>query len=126
MENYVNLIKDDIKEYYMDEVKQMLKDTNNNRVVVGNKLYEEFINDDSITGNLSGSYTFNTEEAKNIVLSNIDEVVDAYKKFYDEPDKELGNVLINNDWEKADVIARCAYLYDAINELLNDLDGQPD
>lgn len=126
MENYVNLIKDDIKEYHMDEVKQMLKDTNNNRVVVGNKLYEEFINDDSITGNLSGSYTFNTEEAKKIVLANIDEVVNAYENFYDAPAEELGNILYNNDWEKADVAARCAYLYDAINELLNDLDGQPD
>lgn len=120
METYKGMVKNDIKKYFMDEVKQALKD-NQGLEEAREQLCESLWAEDSVTGNGSGSYTFNTLLAKDLVLEHLEEVVDAYKELGYDPEKELGKVLINDNWEEADVTARCANLNDAIDEILAEL-----
>ena len=75
--NYLEELKSDVKNYinevasdYMDcEDMDELRDS----------LYDNLWNEDSVTGNGSGSYTFNREEAKKYVSDNLDLMVEAYK-----------------------------------------------
>ena len=77
--NYLEELKSDVRNYikevasdYMDcEDMDELRDS----------LYDNLWDEDSVTGNGSGSYTFNREEAKKYVADNLDLMVEAYKEF---------------------------------------------
>ena len=86
-------------------------------------LEEELFVTDSVTGNASGSYTFNRWQAKENVKENLDEVIEAITDFgYDA--KFLGDCIIDGDWERLDVITRCYYVSSALAAIYmdNDLD----
>ena len=81
------------------------------------RLYNEMFIDDSITGNGSGSYTFNAAQAKEYVLGDFDTVADAYREY----GTDLGKDLEDGDWEKLDVVARCYCLGEALDAVLNEM-----
>ena len=64
--NYYELVKEDIREWIKENygnkraVKKEIKENPN----FWNDLYDTLFVNDSVTGNASGSYTFNSEEAK--------------------------------------------------------------
>ena len=83
-------------------------------------LEERLYTDDDVTGNGSGSYTFNREEAKGYVGDNLDLMVEAFKEFDDT--SRLLDCLENFDFETIDVTIRCYLLGQAIDEVLDEED----
>ena len=116
--NYLEELKSDVRNYikevasdYMDcEDMDELRDS----------LYDNLWDEDSVTGNGSGSYTFNREEAKKYVADNLDLMVDAYKEF--DSIEKLVNNLEDSDFETIDVTIRCYLLSQALDEVLDDGD----
>lgn len=84
-------------------------------------LEDDLLMTDSVTGNASGSYTFNRWQAEENVKENLDEVVEILNDFGYEAEF-LGNCIIEGDWEKLDVIARCWYVSVALAEIYMDND----
>ena len=75
---------------------------------------------DDVTGNASGSYYFNGARAREKVLENPDEVREALGEFCDA--EEIGNMFLDQDYEKIDVITRCYWLGLAIQEFVDEND----
>lgn len=67
--------------------------------------------DDSVTGNASGSYTFSRVEAKANVLDNMDLLLEMAESF-GETAEQIGQHFLNEDWEYFDVSIRCYILGD--------------
>lgn len=82
-------------------------------------LNDELWDEDSVTGNASGSYWFSHNLAENMVLSNIGEVTFALLEF-DMLD-QLGKLMQDEEWERLDVITRCHELHTANYEALKQL-----
>ena len=116
--NYLEELKSDVRNYikevasdYMDcEDMDELRDS----------LYDNLWNEDSGTGNGSGSYTFNREEAKKYVSDNLDLMVEAYKDL--DSIESLVDDLEALDFETIDVTIRCYLLSQALDEVLEDGD----
>ena len=116
--NYLEELKSDVKNYinevasdYMDcEDMDELRDS----------LYDNLWDEDSVTGNGSGSYTFNREKAKEYVSDNMDLMVEAYKDL--DSIESLVDDLEALDFETIDVTIRCYLLSQALDEVLEDED----
>ena len=116
--NYLEELKSDVKNYinevasdYMDcEDMDELRDS----------LYDNLWDEDSVTGNGSGSYTFNKEKAKEYVSDNMDLMVEAYKDL--DSIESLVDDLEALDFETIDVTIRCYLLSQALDEVLEDED----
>ena len=116
--NYLEELKSDVRNYikevasdYMDcEDMDELRDS----------LYDNLWNEDSVTGNGSGSYTFNREKAKEYVSDNLDLMVEAYKDL--DSIESLVDDLEALDFETIDVTIRCYLLSQALDEVLEDGD----
>ena len=116
--NYLEELKSDVRTYikevasdYMDcEDMDELRD----------ELYDNLWDEDSVTGNGSGSYTFNREKAKEYVSDNMDLMVEAYKDL--DSIESLVDDLEALDFETIDVTIRCYLLSQALDEVLEDED----
>lgn len=75
---------------------------------------------DSVTGNASGSYTFNSFKAKEYVTDNMDLVLDMTSEFGIEAET-IAEHFLNEDWEWFDVSIRCYLLGECISEALEEL-----
>lgn len=85
---------------------------------------EEFLNDtlwteDSVTGNASGSYTFNREQAKEYVIENLYIATQALNEF--GMAEKLSSKIENDEWEWLDVTIRCYLLSEIIGEDLDNV-----
>ena len=101
--NYLEAVKEDIKNY-MEE---------NNITRVSDDLYDILIDEDSVTGNMSGSYTLNAWQAEENLYHNMDLLKQAIDEFGTEP---------NYNPEMCDVIIRCYLLRDVLNEIEEEMD----
>ena len=80
------------------------------------KLYDDLWTVDSVTGNASGSYTFNRAEAEEYVKANIDLAIEALTEFgYDL--KHFGQKVKDEEWEYLDVTIRCYLLGEVLAEI---------
>lgn len=84
-----------------------------------NELYDEMWIDDSVTGNGSGSYTFNTWEAEENICHNHDLLKEAQECF-----GYLPTEYISKGAEWADVIIRCYLLGQVLQDVLDELRGE--
>ena len=122
--NYLNETIENVKEYIeynMDLENDILTGEFEDREAI-----EEYLNDtlwtaDEVTGNASGSYTFNREEAKEKVLADIDTVREALEEFGTDA-KTITEKFLYEDWEYFDVTARCYILEQAIGEVLDEIE----
>ena len=115
--NYLEAIKEDIKNYLLDNISEYdTSDLDDFKETLYDDLWEE----DSVTGNASGSYTFTREEAKEYVGDNLDLMVEAFKEFGDT--SRLLDYLKNFDFEAIDSTIRCYLLGQAIDEVLDEED----
>ena len=73
-------------------------------------------NDDSVTGNASGSYTFDRYKAMKYVVDNMDLLNEALDEFYVD-NSTIGEKFRNEEWEYFDVTIRCFVL----NQLERDI-----
>ena len=124
--DYREAMTDDIKQYIDENV--TIDDngyTYNGEVYEdGQELYDALTDDlwvdDSVTGNGSGSYTMNREEAKGYVVDNMELVSDVMNEFGIESDY-VGKRLLDQDWEYFDVSIRCYLLGEILGEVLSEM-----
>lgn len=124
--DYRKAMTDDIKQYIDENV--TIDDngyTYNGEVYEdGQELYDALTDDlwvdDSVTGNGSGSYTMNREEAKGYVVDNMELVSDVMNEFGIESDY-VGKRLLEQDWEYFDVSIRCYLLGEILGEVLSEM-----
>lgn len=93
-----------------------------NRYDAEERLYEILWTEDSVTGNASGSYTFNAYKAKEHVFDDPDTVTEALLGFCVEAET-IADKFLSCDWEYFDVTARCYVLYGCISEALDALEA---
>ena len=119
--NYRSEEKNDIYNYITEnyeDIKSELED----RDSFYETLYDNLFIDDSVTGNASGSYTFNRYKSREYVLGNEDLLREAYTEFCCMD--SLGNDFIEENYEKMDVTIRCYLLGECLNDVLNDLENE--
>lgn len=83
------------------------------------KLNEDLWIDDSVTGNGSGSYTFNRWKAEEYVHDNFDLMHEAAEEFCQE--EEFKTCLWDEEYENIDVSIRCYLLNGCIAEALEEI-----
>lgn len=122
--NYLDAVKRDVlnaikDNYTAEQIAEQLKD----RGAFEEELNDTLWTDDSVTGNGSGSYTFDRWEARNVVLSDMETVAEALREFCVDA-ATIGEKFLNEDWEYLDVTARCYVLGQAIDAALDELEGK--
>lgn len=106
---------------YLEAVKEdVLNYINENDIVVTSENRED-LNDtlftyDSVTGNASGSYTFNAWEAEEYLCHNWDLLVEALTEFGSDMS------YLERGAEACDVTIRCYLLGQAISEALDEIE----
>lgn len=118
MYNYLEAMKDDIKEvleydYNLDDF--------SDRDELEETLNDDLWTNDGVTGNASGSYTFNRNQSKEYIFDNTDLLQEACKEF--GCIDELGKRFCDEDFEWMDVTIRCYLLGQAIGETLDELEN---
>ncbi len=112
--NYYEAVKEDVKNYiseHHDKVAQM----GETREEIAQELNDTLWDDDSVTGNASGSYTFNTWKAEGYICHNLDLLAEACEEFGSDYAK-----LLSDGAEACDVTIRCYLLSQAIWEVLEE------
>lgn len=118
MYNYLEEMKNDVMEYINNEIHL--------EEYADRDELEQFLNDelftvDSVTGNASGSYTFNRWQAKEYVECNMNKLTDAISEFCINSET-VADKFLSEDWEYFDVTIRCYLLGEAIAETLDEID----
>lgn len=90
----------------------------------GRDALEEYLNDelwidDQVTGNASGSYTFNTWEAEENLCHNMSLLAEACDEF----EQDIGEA-VKRGAEYCDVTIRCYLLGSAISEAIDELEKE--
>ena len=108
--NYREHVLEDVKKYISEHyTRKELKELADDLDELEDKLDDEMWTADSVTGNGSGSYTFNAWQAEEYLCHNLDLV--------QEVSREFGELDLT-DPEGCDVSIRCYYLRECINEVL--------
>ena len=110
--NYRENITSDIIDYINDNINLADYDS---REDLAEYLGEELWTADSVTGNASGSYTFDRWEAEENLCHNLDLLQEACTEFGSDP----GQMLL--DPESADVTIRCYLLGECIDSAIGDV-----
>jgi len=120
MYNYSEAIKDDIRNYLDNDFDW---DTVRENEMDADELKEQLNDDlwinDSVTGNASGSYTFNSYKAGEYVLDNMDLVNDMVQEFGVD-NETVAEKFLEKDWEYFDVSIRCYLLNQCIDEVVDE------
>lgn len=118
---YRETMREDIKDWIDDNFDYILdRVETKDRYEVFDYLYEQMWVADSVTGNASGSYTFNSYQAKEYVTANMELLMQAMSEFGYEA-KELGERFANEEWEYFDVTIRCYLLSEILGEQMDDI-----
>lgn len=112
------------------DAKQAILENLNDWSFTDREELEEVVNDnlwcdDSVTGNGSGSYTFNREAAKEYVTRSddgMDTLRDAVREF--DCEHEAFTAFLEDNWEYLDVTIRCHLLRQAISDAIDELEEE--
>lgn len=111
--DYRNAIIEDLRDIYDEYVeKEMDKDE------AFEALYDGAFVSDSVTGNASGSYTFNRWTAEKNVGTHLDLAAEAFEEFC-EPEK-LGEYILDGNFEAIDVTIRCYLLGECVGTVIDE------
>lgn len=113
--NYLEAVTSDVLDYIKEEIN--LDEWKGNREGLEEKLNDKLWTVDSVTGNASGSYTFNTWEAEENLAHNWDLLAEALDEFGQD-----GTNVLRQGAEAMDVTIRCYLLGQAITEALDELE----
>ena len=116
MYNYYEAVKEDVLNYIKKEVDMNGMDLDE----LKERLYEDLINNDSVTGNASGSYTSCRSEAEKYVEENKDLVREMCDEFGGH--QRIANWWLTDDYESIDVSLRCYVLGNAIEMAVEELE----
>ena len=119
MYDYREAVKHDISEYIAENyTAEELKETTSE--AFADRIYDELWTADSVTGNASGSYTFNTYAAEDNLGHNWALVVEAAEAF------GLGKPYLDTGYEFGaeywDVTIRCYLLSEMLGEVIEELE----
>lgn len=117
--DYYSAVEDDIYDYIQENIDE-LKEEYNSLSEAEDDLNDTLFIEDSVTGNASGSYTFNSDEAKEYVEANIDLGIEAYESFGLTKGDFYEDCIEHP--EKADVTIRCYCLSSAIDKICRNYD----
>lgn len=117
MYDYETAVREDVQQaieenYTEDEIIQHLAE---DRDSWQDELYDDLWVDDAVTGNASGSYTFNSYEAEQNIAGNWGLLSEALDEF-----GESGADAIGNGAEWCDVTIRCYLLGGALSSVLDE------
>ena len=124
MYDYREQIKEDVKKVVVEwcdanmDIREALAD----RETLEQEMNDALWIDDSVTGNVSGSYFYNSYKAKECVIDNFDLLHDMAREFGEV--EEVGNRIMNEEWELLDVSIRCYLLGECISEALDELESE--
>lgn len=117
--DYLEAIKSDVLEAISE--RYSVEDTAlrllNDRADFEEELNDLLWNDDSVTGNASGSYTFSTYRAEEYIAHNLDLLAEAVEEFGGMID------VLKDGAEACDVTIRCYLLGQAIADALDELES---
>lgn len=116
MYNYYEAVKEDVLNYIKKEVDMNGMDLDE----LKERLYEDLINNDSVTENASGSYTLCRSEAQKYVEENKDLVREMCDEFGDH--QRIANWWLTDDYESINVSLRCYVLGNAIEMAVKELE----
>lgn len=117
MYDYREAICDDIRAYIDNNIGL---DSNDNKEELESTLNDDLWAEDSVTGNASGSYTFNRETAKEYVEDNLDLLHESYAELGVGP-TTISEWFMNQDYESMDVTIRCYLLSECIHTVVAEL-----
>lgn len=118
--NYINAMVEDVKEAIKDYPDITLEEVQYSRDEAQEKLYDDLWINDSVTGNGSGSYTFNSYQAKEYIMDNMELCKEALEEFCVDP-QTIADKFLCEDFEYFDVTIRCYLLGQAIDKALDEL-----
>ncbi len=81
------------------------------------ELYDDLWIEDNVTGNGSGSYTFDNYKAKEYVTDNIELCAEALREFCVDAET-IADKFLYEEWEYFDVTIRCYLLGEVLGEVL--------
>lgn len=114
--NYYKAMREDIRVYIGENyTEKELSDQLLDIDAFQEKLNDDLWTEDSVTGNASGSYTFNTWQAEEYLCHNLDLLEEAAAEFCCDMD------LLKSGAEACDVTIRCYLLNQIIAEVLEEL-----
>lgn len=114
--DYRQAVRDDILDYIKEHDIQV---TNKNREEVQEFLYDTLFVEDSVTGNASGSYTFNAWKAEEYLCHNLDLLAEAIDEFGADAGTYKDCI---ESAETADVTIRCYLLTECLSSVLDELE----
>ena len=120
MYDYREAVKADVLEYIRNEIDFSEFETLDE---LEEKLNDDLWTVDSVTGNGSGSYTFNRWTAKEYVVDGMDELKEALREFGTEAET-IAEKFLDEDWEYFDVTIRCYLLGECIAAALEELEDE--
>lgn len=110
--DYLSAVESDVREYIENNVNfHDYSDLDEMKEDLNEKLFVE----DSVTGNASGSYTFNTWKAEEYLCYNLDLLAEANEEFGGSSD------ILSDGAEMCDVTIRCYLLGQAIENVAPDM-----
>lgn len=123
MYDYREAMTEDVKEWIKENID--LTEWTEDREGLEQQLNDNLWTADSVTGNGSGSYTFNRVQASLYVLDNMDLLQEAIEEFATDP-ATVGDKFISEDWEWFDVIIRCYLLGSVTSKVLDEMEENGD
>lgn len=122
--NYYNAMNEDIRDYIREnyteeEIREKLEDRDEWETELNDDLWTE----DSVTGNASGSYTFNRWKARENVIGNLDLLSETLHEF-GEDGETIARLFLNEEWENFDVKIRCYILGSVIYQVLDEIEEE--
>ena len=122
MYNYLEQVTEDAKTYItdhftMEEIKENIE-YSGARNNFESKLHDDMFCSDEVTGNASGSYTFNSYQAEENLCHNMDLLQEALREF------GCDISYLEKGAEACDVTIRCYLLYRAISAALDELENE--
>jgi hypothetical protein len=121
MYDYREEVKKDIIERIREDYDktEYLERIENDRDTFAEELNESFWIDDGVTGNASGSYTFNTYKAEENLCHNMDLLEECAEEF----GGDIGE-WVKKGAEYCDVSIRCYLLGECIESALDELENE--
>lgn len=114
--NYLEVVTNDAKAAILENLKYW---DFSDRDKLEEKANDDLWVDDSVTGNASGSYYFNTWKAEEALCHNMDELEEACDEF----GEDIGEA-VKHGAEYCDVTIRCYLLSQAISAAIDELEEE--
>ena len=122
--NYYLAMNDDIRDYIRENyTEEEIRENLENRSTWEEELNDDLWTEDSVTGNASGSYTFNRCKAEEYVTDNNDLLREALREFCVDAET-IAEKFLDEEWEYFDVTIRCYILGSVLYEVLDEIEAE--